>query len=122
MFYVDKSVKDSVYVDRYDGDGQRYRPYKYNSATSLFYFYTSSSEASSDKYCTFGRLDEDGKEQFKTLAAAISGCEESLGEEAFTQRVTLPCDTGAPLNTDSTVSANVPKKAIVISSVKITKY
>lgn len=122
MFYVDKSVNDSVYVDRYDGDGQSYRPYKYNSATSLFYFYTSSSEASSDKYCTFGRLDEDGKEQFKTLAAAISEYEESLGEEAFTQRATLPCDTGAPLNTDSTVSANVPKKAIVISSVKITKY
>ena len=122
MFYTEKSVEDKVYVDRYDGDGQSYRPYKYNSATSLFYFYTSASEASSDKYCTFGRLDEDGEEQFKKLTAAVSEYEDSLGEESFTQSVTLPCDTGAPLNTESTVTANVPKKAIVIASVKIKKY
>ena len=122
MFYTEKSVEDKVYVDRYDGDGQSYRPYKYNSATSLFYFYTSTSEASSAKYCTFGRLDEDGAEQFKKLTAAVSEYEESLGDESFTQSVTLTCNTGAPQNTESTVTANVPKKAIVITSVKIKKY
>ncbi|MDD6995752.1 MAG: peptidylprolyl isomerase [Candidatus Borkfalkiaceae bacterium] len=122
MFYTDKSVEDKVYVDRYDGDGQSYKPYKYNSATSLFYFYTSSSESSSNKYCTFGRLDEDGKEEFDKLTAAISDYEESLGDESFTQSVSLTCDTGAPLDTDSVITANVPKKAIVISSVKIKKY
>lgn len=124
MYYTDKSgVDDKVYVERYDGDGLSYKSYKYNSATSLFYFYASESEATTEKYCTFGRLDEDGEEEFKKLKAAIEEYVEDLGGDDFTEKKTLSANAGDRWqDAISTITANVPKAPIVIQSVKITKY
>lgn len=124
MYYTDKTgVDDKVYVQRYDGNGLSYKTYRYNSATSLFYFYASDSETSTEKYCTFGRLDEDGAEEFAKLKEAIAEYVEDLGGESFTEKKTLSANAGDRWqDAISTISANVPVEPIVIKSVKITKY
>ena len=124
MFYTSKDAEDSVYVDRFDGNGQSYKPYKYNSATSLFYFYTSSSDsAASDNYCTFARLEEKSRDKFAKLLKAVSDySSDAYGDDGFTQEKKLTANAGDPFETSSTVTAKVPKKAIVIKSVKIKKY
>ncbi len=124
MFYTSKDSEDSVYVDRFDGEGQSYKQYQYNSATSLFYFYTSTSDAAaSDNYCTFARLDEKSKDTFDSLLKAVADySEENYGDDGFTEEKKLPSNAGDPFEPVSTVTAKVPKKAIVIKSVKIKKY
>lgn len=125
MYYTDKSsIDDKVYVERYDGGGKSYKSYEYNSATSLFYFYASDSEVSTEKYCTFGRLDEDGTAEFKKLTSAIADYTSDLGDDGFTEKRSVSANTGdrwaeTPY---SSISVNVPKSPIVIESVKITKY
>lgn len=124
MYYTAKSTEDSVYVDRFDGEGQSYKQYKYNSATSLFYFYTSTSDAAaSSDYCTFARLDEKSKDTFDKLLKAVSDySQENFGDDGFTEEKRLPANAGDEFEPASTVTAKVPKKAIVIKSVKIKKY
>ena len=124
MFYTSKDAEDSVYVDRFDGNGQSYKPYKYNSATSLFYFYTSSSDsAASDNYCTFARLEEKSRDKFAKLLKAVSDySSDAYGDDGFTEEKKLTANAGDPFESSSTVTAKVPKKAIVIKSVKIKKY
>lgn len=124
MYYTAKDAEDMVYADRFDGEGQSYKQYKYNSATSLFYFYTSTSDAAaSENYCTFARLDEKSKDTFDALLKAVSDySEENFGDDGFTEEKKLPANAGDEFETASTVTAKVPKKAIVIKSVKIKKY
>lgn len=123
MFYTDKTTDEEVYVDRFDGEGQSYKSYKYNSATSLFYFYVSSSQTSSDNYCTFGKLVDKSKDTFDSLVSAISDyAEDTYGDEGFTTSEKLSANKGDLLETNTTVTANVPKKPIIVKSVNIKKY
>ena len=123
MFYTPKNSEDSVYVKRYDGN-EGYRTYEYNSATSLFYFYTGASGAAeSSNYCTFARLDDKSKDTFDDLLKAVADyAEENYADEGFTEDKKLSANAGDPFEPASTVTAKVPKKAIVIKSVKIRKY
>ena len=47
---------------------------------------------------------------------------DAYGNDGFTEEKKLTANAGDPFETSSTVTAKVPKKAIVIKSVKIKKY
>lgn len=125
MYYTDKtSVDDQVYVQRYDGK-KSYRLYRYNSATSLFYFYASSSAVSTDKYCTFGQLEDDSTDDFQSLVDAIADYTDDLDDgDEFTKEQSVSANTGDRWAEDaaSSITVKVPVSPIVVVSVKIKKY
>lgn len=138
MYYTPKgSFSGDVTVERADGgkenDGNSTQQVRYtwNSATSLFYTYTGSSNSTKDRnYCVFGKADEDDYENQleKGLFAAIKEYEESLGEDAsFTDDITRKLNRYDPFEDvakgDATADFQTPiDKPIVIKSVKVNKY
>ena len=98
--------------------------YYYNSVTSMFYIYTSSSSTTDKNLCVFGELaNEASTTALNNLITAISDYTEALEEnETFTKEkdVTL-MDTYA---TDGRcdVTYNVPVEKIIIEEISVVKY
>ena len=141
MYYTDKGkFNDDVWVERADGgknnDGKvtEFKPYKYNSATSLFYTYTGSSSAKLDNdYCVFGMANED---QLKTFLDAIKNyiagltADEDDESVSFTEEIFWDSnhfnqfdDYEEVRHGDGTATYQTPvEKPIIIKSVKVNKY
>ena len=141
MYYSDKVADGKgeidVTVERADGgknnEGNATQTVHYstNSATSLFYTYTQSSNSTLDgKYCVFGKAKEsDYEKQFKNgLLAAVKDYEADLAEDAsFTEDNTVRLnqyDFFENVRTnDLEATFKTPvDKPIIIKSVKVTKY
>ncbi len=138
MYYTSKgSFNGDVTVKRADGgsknDNNPYQNVRYstNSATSLFYTYTGSSNATLDKdYCVFGMADEDDyqKQMVDGLLAAVSAYQETLGDnEDFTTEKEMVINTFEPFEGVSTLKDKATfqtpvRKPIIIQSVKVDKY
>ena len=132
MYYTDKGkFNDDVIVERADGgknnDGNAKQEVQYskNSATSLFYTYTSSSSSALDsKYCVFGMADE---EEFETFIEVIEEYVNSLEEVSFTEEFTERLNKYEPFEAlkkgDIEATFKTPvDKPIIMKSVKVTKY
>ena len=126
MFYTDKNTEDQIVIERHNGAGTAWRDYKYNSATSQFFITLDENQSANDDYCTFAELDEDSYEVLDALKEAISdyiGDNFELTSE-FTEETELIIDEDDPFvgDQDKKVKYKVPKKAIVIKKVSVTKY
>lgn len=140
MYYTDKGNDTTrVTTERNDNgkdnDNDKYNRssmYKYNSATSLFYTFTGTSNSTRDKnYCVFGKVTEDGEEKLKSLIKAIDDYRADLETgESFTESIKLGAGTYMQYEPIiSTKSAGLDKeyntpvdKPIIVKSVKVTKY
>lgn len=131
MYYMDKG-KDvtSTRVTTLSNDGKEYREqetYSYNSATSMFYTFTSAvSNSKLDKeYCAFGRTKDYA--QLEALISAVNEISEARDSDnlfILTKSVTLNQHDPFTQVRDAKIQAeyNVPDIPIIIKSVKVKKY
>lgn len=127
MYYSSKSSIDSaknvrVYLDKQGSDKGVMGDYNYNSATSMFSIQTSSTVSNDSSYCIFGVIKN--LSTFDSLKDAVSAYRTKVGSTNFSRTVDVYVDNydeyvGASVNE---VSYVVTCEAIVIKSVKITKY
>lgn len=138
MYYTSKGTfSGDVIVERADGgknnDGNSTQHVRYaaNSATSLFYTYRGTTNASLDKsYCVFGKADSDDyKNKLENgLFKAIEEYEEMLDESAsFTEEITRKINTFEPFEDVAKAGLEATFKTpvdqpIIIKSVKVNKY
>ncbi len=126
MYYTQKDITNQyVYYTRNDNGELDRAEYKYNSATSMFFISLSETERVNGDYCTFATLTEDGKDELDDLMDAIEEyIEEHHGEEKadFVSEKSVSVDYDDPFVDETSVSYDIPEKAIVIKSIKITKY
>ncbi|MBQ8885980.1 MAG: peptidylprolyl isomerase [Clostridia bacterium] len=131
MFYTPKSGdRTEIYAKRSDGNGVDRKEYTYNSATSLFFIYTSTSQSNSDSYCTFATLKGKSKTKLDALLAAISDYIEDEFESSddstaeFAPSYEITTDAGDKYVGEDGYTANykIPVEPIVIEYVKVTKY
>ena len=124
MRYTDKGDANDTPVRcaRADGDGENWKDYGYNSATSMFSINVSTVKNPLPEYCTFAELDEDSVEVLESLKAAIVSY---VGEEESDD---FTVETEALINTEdayanvSEVFFETPVKPITIKSMKVTKW
>ncbi len=131
MFYEEiksETVSDTnVYTVRADDDGVGKAKYGYNSATSMFFISLTSSDKTNSNYCTFATIDEDSVETLKELQTAIADhIADNYGEDEdeFTEEVSVKLFEDNELFAESspTTDYDVPKSAIVVKKVTVTKY
>lgn len=129
MYYYAKDTSHKVWTARADSEDEvSKRYYKYNSTTSMFYISMTETETTNNDYCTFATLEEDGVEELKELMEAIDEyIDATYGEEddeEFTEQKTVRVDEDDAIVGEVTTNKkfNVPNKAIVIKSVKVTKF
>ena len=135
MYYMDKgSDTTRVGTVRADGgsnnDGENFQTgseYKYNSATSLFYTYASTTSRTDldENYCAFGRTKD--FDQLEKLITAVNDYAAGFDEEDpfFVEKeIVLNQHDPFVLVRDAKVPAyySVPSVPITIVSVKVTKY
>ncbi len=128
MYYYDKTTKQRVYV-KPNSTQLVERNYKYNCATSLFMMQVgSSSSYTSSDYCIFATLKNESR--LETLLDDISEyISDNYGgsPSSFTVSTSVSVDNNDDFSTEvadkgiSTVFS-LPKTAIVITKVKVTKY
>lgn len=137
MYYTDKGDDNTrvTTIRNSDGSLQNNCEYKYNSATSLFYTFTGSSNSSRDaQYCVFG-MAKDYANQMKGdngLLTAIQDYIDDLAEEEdFTESVSIAnvnqydqfeSVRNEKIGATGDNAYKVPKSPIIIKSVKVTKY
>lgn len=127
MYYTENNASDDVYVEYASKEGMASRQYRYNSATSMFYI-SLKAESTSSSYCTFALLQDGEDEKLKELQADIEDyITDTYGEDEedeFTTTKMVTVGEGDRLleNYEKNVYYNVPNSAIVIESIKITKY
>lgn len=130
MFYTEKvisSVENSHVFVKTDGGQVIEREYAYNSATSLFAIQVaSSSSLSTSSYATFGYLRSDSDED--TLDDLIAAIEDYIDDnynddDDFISEATATVDRYESIaESASSVEYEVPRVAIIVKSVRITKY
>jgi cyclophilin family peptidyl-prolyl cis-trans isomerase len=128
-FYNEKDTEAKVVVNRADGEGISWKPYKYNSATSAFSISVDPTEKALAKvYCTFGELDADSKDEFNALLEAIDAyIVDNYGDSGttsdFTERESILADEGDAYVEDGDYYLfNIPKEPIKINYVKVKKF
>lgn len=127
MYYTQNNASDDVYVEYASEKGMACRQYKNNSATSMFYI-ALGNESTQSSYCTFALLQDGEDEDLKELQADIAEyITDTYGEgetSDFTTSRSVTVGEGDLLldNYEKTVNYKVPNSAIVIESIKITKY
>lgn len=136
MYYTDKGNDNTrVATMRSDDTLQSNSEYKYNSATSLFYTFTGTSNSTRDaNYCVFG-MATNYSTQMKGddgLLTAIQNYINDLGEdENFTEDVNIPnvnqydqfeSVRNAKIGATGDDAYKVPTQPIIVKSVKVTKY
>ena len=132
MYYYDISEEEAiaesdVYMIRADGKAPSKCDYKYNYTTSMFYISLSNTTVNNKAYCTFAELQEDSKEKLENLQEALTDyIEEKHNDEvdSFTESQSILIGEDDPYLASQSVRVNyrVPKSAIVIKSVKVTKF
>ena len=137
MYYTDKgNYNGDVKVLRADGGkgngGNPYQETKYpkNSATSLFYTYTSTASQGTldDNYSVFGMAKDYEGQLENGLLKAINDYTKTLAEDvSFTTEINWRLNRYEPFEAlnkgDIDATFNVPlEKQIVITSVKVNKY
>ena len=126
MYYSDKTTSARAYVP-YQGDEYKgqfaTREYKYNSATSQFFISLSETETSSNKYCTFATLTEEGVEKLKELEEAIQTYIGADGTaEDFVNVEKINIDGDDEFANSKHVNVNVPKETITIKKIEVVKH
>ena len=120
-------AESDVYMIRADGKDPSKCDYKYNYTTSMFYISLSKTTLSNKGYCTFATLQSDSQDVLEDLQEALTDYIETTynGEvESFTESESVVICEDDPYIGSQSIRENfsVPKKAIVIKSVKVTKY
>jgi cyclophilin family peptidyl-prolyl cis-trans isomerase len=125
MYYTTKNTTDRVYVKR-AADGEiSPKDYKYNCATSMFYISTRTSAKADKSYCTFATLNNKGEleELLDDIALCIEeNYNDDVAEFVSAKQMYVDADDAYVSSQNKSVSYDVPKEAIVIKSVKVTKY
>lgn len=129
MFYYGKETTQQVYVTP-NSSQVITANYKYNCATSLFMMQVgTSTNYSAASYCVFAKITD--TDALDDLVKAISDCvDDNYGSDTsdFTETTNVLVDNNDDFSnktiTDKGISStfNVPKTAIVIKSVSVTKY
>ena len=121
MQYTAKNFDEveDVAVLRADGKKTDNKEYKYNSTTSMFSIYTSTTEAADSAHCTFATLMSKSESVLKDLLAAISDYE---GDFVTDYTVDVDRDDALISDLDNTAEYSVPVAPIIIKYVKVTKY
>ena len=120
------AAESKVYMLRADGKEPSKSDYRYNYTTSMFYISLSETAVTNKAYCTFATLEGDSKAKLEALQEALADyiADNYSDSESFTESETLNVCEDDPRLSDHSVTEtfSVPKKAIVIKSVKVTKY
>lgn len=124
--YSDIAQSD-VYMLRADGKDPSKCDYMYNYTTSMFYISLAATEFSNKAYCTFATLQSDSKNKLENLQTALKEyIEETYNGETdeFTENKSVTVCEDDPNLKDHAIreTFSVPKKPIVIKSVKVTKF
>ena len=130
MYYSEKIISDTAEAQVWvkTGSGETLlREYQYNSATSLFAIQTSASTAlDADEYATFGYLlNDDAEAVLDSLMDAIDDYidEEYNSSRDFTVNAGTEIDRFEQVAEQATAADfDLPKLAIIIRSVEITRY
>ena len=121
MQYTEKDFEDieEVAVLRGDGKSTDNKDYKYNSATSQFSIFLSTTETSDSNHCTFATLKSGSVDDLERLVAEIEAYESDFVTE---YTVDVDRDDAFIAELENTAEYNVPVSPIIIKSVKVTKY
>ena len=130
MYYTDKGNKANQPIDINpvnSNEWLRYSEYEFNSATSQFFISFKSTSATNSNYCTFATPTDEGKEALEDLQEAIDDyIEDTYGDETgdFTKDVVVDINTDDifAASEEMTQVYSQPNAAIVIKSIKVTKY
>lgn len=129
MYYTEKDVDQEVLVQRADGNGEDWKRYEYNSATSLFYISLTTSDKMNNAYCTFATLDEDSVETLEALEDAIQDyIKANYGSDGtqddFVTEVEVAVDRNDPYvgEKDNEEDYEVPNEEIRIKKVTVNKF
>lgn len=122
MTYEQNDENADAFVERNDGGGIARRDYQENSATSMFYISLGTTVKSNDEYCVFATLTEEGKDELRSLQAAIKAYIEEQYDETsdFTQMLAGEVVDNVAGNKNK--AYEVPKQPIVIKAAKVLKY
>ena len=124
MRYTDKGDFNDwlVRCARADGNGESWKDYGYNSATSMFSINVSTTKTPLSDYCTFAELDEDSVEVLQSLKAAISDFIGEGDSDDFTVRTEALINEEDNYANESETFFDTPVKPITIKSMKVTKW
>jgi cyclophilin family peptidyl-prolyl cis-trans isomerase len=127
MYYHDKSTDQRVYVKRVDGEGYSDRSYIENSATSMFYISTSTSQKTQKNYCVFASLTDDGMDEFEDLKEAIAdyikeNCNDDKLKFVTEMELYIDKEDDFVSDQDKKETFNMPNEPIIIKSVTVKKY
>lgn len=127
MYYTSKDIDDGtyVYLDKEGSADGVIGEYENNSATSLFSIQLSSSTSSDSSYCIFAKLQD--TDVLNDLTDAISDYiddDTTVTTSSFTESAEVYVDNydeyvGKQVNTKT---YKLTKVALIVKSVKITKY
>ena len=127
MYYHAKDTDQRVYVKRVDNGEYAHRAYQENSATSMFYISTSTTQKMQRNYCVFATLTEDSQSVFEDLKQAITdyiaeNCDEDT--KKFVTETDLYIDQEDEFvgKKDKIATFDMPTEPIIIKSVKVKKY
>lgn len=128
MYYTSKTVNSkevTVVLDKDNTPGELLADYTKNSATSLFNIQISTSTSADSAYCIFGVLQNTDeltelRDAIATYISDTDGVTASSFKKSSTIYIDNYDDVVEPRVKQATYS--VPQKAIVVKSVKITKY
>ncbi len=131
MYYYDggdEAEDKKVYSVSASEEGNTNRgQYQNNLATSAFFISLSSEQSVNDDYCTFATIEKEGKKELEKLQKAINDYvakNYADEEDDFTYDITKKVFEDDPFLKEyaKEVTFDVPKEAIVIKKVKVTKY
>lgn len=128
MFYYEKQTSQHVYVQPATAKSAIDAQYKNNCATSLFALQVSTTTTyTANKYCVFATItDESALENFKeAVSSHMSSYGAAESSQYLSQVVTVDANdeySTSGEDKDREETFRVPKTAIVVKEVKVTKY
>lgn len=127
MYYTSKGNDDTRVQVKLSSGGDATKNYAYNSATSLFYINMSTSASAVSAYCTFATLKEKSVDELEDLQAAIvdyitANYTSEGGANEFAPETEVAINVDDMIVGQSNTKYSVPEEAIVITSMKVTKW
>ncbi len=121
----DDAASTKVWFADADGKDVSKRSYEYNCATSAFFISFNENAKTNNQYCTFATLKVKSEETFANLQTAITEyIEDNYNDgDDFTQDIEMEVfqDDAIVQNTERE-DYDVPKTAIVVKKVTVTRY
>ena len=122
--YVKSDSDRLMYWNRTKSGAEGSNAYYYNSVTSMFYIYTSSTSTTDKNLCVFGELaNEASTTALNDLITAINDYTDALGDNgSFTTEKDVTLTDAYAADGRCDVTFNVPSEKIIIEEISVVKY